>query len=98
MQNNPALKIGNQIWPEMLSHELKNLLFDMSRSGYSPAKGLFYIFVVLQFTVGTYIVLLTVGVYSSNHAVLYTIVVCMTGRFKKKCRPVRSSVCPLISL
>ena len=40
-----------------------------------------------------HIVLLTVGVYSNNHRVLYTIGISMTRRFQKKCRSVRLSVC-----
>ena len=40
-----------------------------------------------------HIVLLTVGVYSSNHRVFYTIGISMTRRFQKKCRSVRLSVC-----
>ena len=40
-----------------------------------------------------HIVLLTVGVYSSNHRVLYTIGIGMMRRIKKKCRSVRLSVC-----
>ena len=41
-----------------------------------------------------YIVLLTVGVYSSNHRVLYTIGISMTRRFQKSVGPcVRLSVC-----
>ena len=46
-----------------------------------------------------HIVLLTVGVYSSNHRVLYnTIGISMTKRFQKKCRSVRPSVCPFVTL
>ena len=41
------------------------------------------------------IVLLTVGVYSSNHRVLYTIAISMTRRFKKSVAP---SVCPFVAL
>ena len=41
-----------------------------------------------------HIVLLTVGVYSSNHRVLYTIGISMTRRFQKSVGPsVRLSVC-----
>ena len=41
-----------------------------------------------------HIVLLTVGVYSSNHRVLYTIGISMTRRFKKTVSPsVFPSVC-----
>ena len=41
-----------------------------------------------------HIVLLTVGVYSSNHRVLYTIEISMTRRFQKSVGPsVRLSVC-----
>ena len=41
-----------------------------------------------------YIVLLTVGVYSSNHRVLYTIGISITRIFKKSVGPsVRPSVC-----
>ena len=40
-----------------------------------------------------HIVLLTVGIYSSNHRVLYTIGISMTRKFQKKCRSVRLSVC-----
>ena len=45
-----------------------------------------------------HIVLLTVGVYSSNHRVLYTIVISITRRFQKSVGPsvhlsVRLSVC-----
>ena len=41
-----------------------------------------------------HIVLLTVGVYSSNHRVLYTIGIRMTRRFQKSVGPaVRLSVC-----
>ena len=42
-----------------------------------------------------HIVLLTVGVYSSNHRVLYTIVISMTRRFKKSVGP---SVCLFVTL
>ena len=42
-----------------------------------------------------HIVLLTVGVYSSNHGVLYTIGISMTKRFKKSVGP---SVCPFVTL
>ena len=41
------------------------------------------------------IVLLPAGVYSSNHRVLYTIGISMTGRFQKSVGP---SVCPFITL
>ena len=45
------------------------------------------------------IVLLTVGVYSSNYRVLYTIGICMTRRFQKSVGPsVRLSVCPFVTL
>ena len=41
-----------------------------------------------------HIVLLTVGVYSNNHTVLYTIGISMTRRFQKSVGPsVRLSVC-----
>ena len=40
-----------------------------------------------------HIVLLTVGVYSSNHGVLYIIGISMTRRFKKS---VGASVCPFV--
>ena len=43
-----------------------------------------------------HIVLLTVGVYSSNHRVLYTIEISMTRRVKKV--QVRPSVCPFVTL
>ena len=42
-----------------------------------------------------HIVLLTVGVYSSNHKVLYTIGISMTRRFQKSVGP---SVCPFVTL
>ena len=42
-----------------------------------------------------HIVLLTVGVYSSNHRVLYTIGISMTRRFQKS---VGASVCPFVTL
>ena len=42
-----------------------------------------------------HIVLLTVGVYSSNHRVLYTIEISMTRRFQKSVGP---SVCPSVTL
>ena len=42
-----------------------------------------------------HIVLLAVGVYSSNHRVLYTIVISMTRRFKKSVGP---SVGPFVTL
>ena len=42
-----------------------------------------------------HIVLLTVGVYSSNHRVLYTIGLSMTRRFQKSVGP---SVCPFVTL
>ena len=46
-----------------------------------------------------HIVLLTVGVYSSNHRVLYTIGISMTMRFKKSVGPsVRLSVCQSVRL
>ena len=41
------------------------------------------------------IVLLTVSVYSSNHRVLYTIVISMTRRINKSVGP---SVCPFVKL
>ena len=41
------------------------------------------------------IVLLTVGVYSNNHRVLYTIGIRMTRRFQKSVGP---SVCPFVTL
>ena len=45
-----------------------------------------------------HIVLLTVGVYLSNHRVLYTIGISMT-RFQKSVGPfVRPSVCPFVTL
>ena len=46
----------------------------------------------LQYLLWRHIVLLTVGVCSSNHRVLYTIEISMTRRFTKKCRSVRPSV------
>ena len=58
-----------------------------------------------------HIVLLTVGVYSSNHRLLYTIGISMTRRFQKSvgpsvrpsvclslCLSVRPSVCPFVTL
>ena len=42
-----------------------------------------------------HIVSLTVGVYSSNHRVLYTIGISMTRRFQKSVGP---SVCPFLTL
>ena len=42
-----------------------------------------------------HIVLLTVGVYSSKHRVLYTIGISMTKRFQKSVGP---SVCPFVTL
>ena len=42
-----------------------------------------------------HIVLLTVGVYSSNHRVFYTIAISMTRRFQKRVGP---SVCPFVTL
>ena len=58
-----------------------------------------------------HIVLLTVGFYSSNHRVLYTIGISMTRRFQKSvspsvrpsvrlsvCLSVRLSVCPFVAL
>ena len=42
--------------------------------------------------------LLTSGVYPSNHRVLYTIGISMTRRFQLKCRTVRPSVCPFVTL
>ena len=46
-----------------------------------------------------HIVLLTVGVYSSNHRVLYTTEISMTRRFKKSVGPsVRLSVCQSVRL
>ena len=42
-----------------------------------------------------HIVLLTVSVYSSNHRVLYTIVISMTRRSQKSVGP---SVCPFVTL
>ena len=46
-----------------------------------------------------HIVLLTVGVYSSNHRVFYTIGISMTRRFQKSVGPsVRPSVCPSVTL
>ena len=46
-----------------------------------------------------HIVLLTVAVYSSNHRVLYTIVINMTRRFKKSVGPsIRLSVCLSVRL
>ena len=53
---------------------------------------------VSQFTVETYC-LLTVGVYSSNHRVLYTIGISMTRRYQKSVSPsVCLSVCPFVTL
>ena len=46
-----------------------------------------------------HIVFLTVGVYSSNLRVLYTIGISMTRRFKKSVgSSVRLSVCPFVTL
>ena len=46
-----------------------------------------------------HIVLLTVGVYSSNHRVLYTIGIRMTRRFQKSVGlSVHLSVCPFVTL
>ena len=42
-----------------------------------------------------HIVLLTVGVYSSNHRVVYTIGISMTRRFRNSVDP---SVCPFVTL
>ena len=42
-----------------------------------------------------HIVLLMVGVYSSNHRVLYIIGISMTRSFQKSVRP---SVCPFVTL
>ena len=42
------------------------------------------------------IVLLTVGVYSSNHRVLYTVGISMTRRFQKSVSP--SVRCPFVTL
>ena len=42
-----------------------------------------------------HVVLLTVGVYSSNHRVLYTIGISMTRRFQKSVGP---SLCPFVTL
>ena len=42
-----------------------------------------------------HIVLLTVGVYSSNYRVLHTIGISMTRRFQKSAGP---SVCPFVTL
>ena len=42
-----------------------------------------------------HIVLLTVGVYSSNYRVLYTIEISITRRFRKSVGP---SVCPFVTL
>ena len=42
-----------------------------------------------------HIVLLTVGVYSSNHRVLYTIIISMTRRFQKSVGP---SACSFVTL
>ena len=45
-----------------------------------------------------HIVLLTIGVYSSNHRVLYTIGISMTKRFQKSVGPsVRLSVRPFVT-
>ena len=43
-------------------------------------------------------VLLTVGVYSSNHRVLYTIGISMTRRFQKSVRSVRSAMLAYIHI
>ena len=46
-----------------------------------------------------HIILLTVGVYSSNHRVLYTIGISMTSRFQKSVGlSVRLFVCPFVTL
>ena len=46
-----------------------------------------------------HVVLLTVGVYSSNHRVFYTIGISMTRKFKKSVGPfVRPSVCLSVRL
>ena len=46
-----------------------------------------------------HIVLLTVGVYSNKHRVLYTIGISMTRRSQKSVGPsVRPSVCPFVTL
>ena len=66
---------------------------------YLDIKICYIIIYVSQFTVETYIVLLTVGVYSSNHRVLYTIGISMTRRFQKSVGPsVCLSVCPFVTL
>ena len=52
-----------------------------------------HLFIMSHSLLWRHIVLLTVGVYSSNHRVLYTIGISMTRRFKKSVGPsVRLSV------
>ena len=58
-----------------------------------------HVFIMSHSLLWRHIVLLTVGVYSSNHRVLYTIVISMTRRFQKRVGPsVRLSVCPFVTL
>ena len=53
-----------------------------------------HLFIMSHSLLWRHIVLLTVGVYSSNHRVLHTIGISMTRRFQKSVGPsVRLSVC-----
>ena len=66
-------------------------------------EGSFYVLIMAHSLLWRHIVLLTVGVYSSNHRVVYTIVISMTRRFQKSVGPsvhssVRLSVCPFVTL
>ena len=59
------------------------------------------VFIMSHSLLWRHFVLLTVGVYSSNHRVLYSIAIRdfneeRTKRFKKKCRSARPSVCPSV--
>ena len=61
---------------------------------YSPVK-MTSVLVMSHSLLWRHVVLLTVGVYSSNHRVLYTIGISMTRRFQKSVGP---SVCPFVTL
>ena len=53
------------------------------------------VFIMSHSLLWRHIVLLTVGVYSSNYRVLYTIGISMTRRFQKSVGP---SLCPFVTL
>ena len=63
---------------------------------FAKMKRFFYMSVIISHSLlQRHIVLLTVGVFSSNHRVLYTIGISMTKRFQKSVGP---SVCPFVTL